>query len=152
MANAQPTIRIRQLRDSSGAMGTLDVTTCYTEYSRTFDANTVDTTTSCVTGTREEPTNLGPEWSFSFPWATASTTLISTLTPGNVISFEVCKNPGATTTLQRFEVITYTTVKADEESGKVKDVLRKTVRGAGGDGYAEQTGRTGLPAPFNAAT
>lgn len=141
-------VRIRTLY-VNGVATTIDVTAFYSEAETSADPGNVSTTTNGVLGTRMTPTRTKVEWSLTFPWVDSQVAQIqSVVTPGNVISFEVCPNPTAAPANQIFSVVDQTTVGKRTDPKKVDDVTRLTIVGEGGDFYPEQVGRAGFPGVF----
>lgn len=138
-----------RIRSVNGVL--TDVTACYSELTLTADPQVVDVTRSCNGGTRQAPTRYKVDWRLSAPLDSDDIgSLRLALVPGNIISFEVCENPGAAAPARIYSVVVETTVAPLEKTKRPSDVHRAVWSGTGGDYYPDQVGRAGFPAPFNA--
>jgi hypothetical protein len=140
------TLRVRVLNGTAITA----ITVCYAELTLDVDPTLVDVTVSCNTGTRKFPVRADPSGSVSYPIDLDNVNSVNAIMrPGNIVSFELCKNPLAAVGVRVYEVIVETAIGKKSEQHKAMDVGRITIPFESGDWYPEQVGRAGLPTPFD---
>lgn len=135
-----------------------EIFVCYENFD--FDPGPVqeELLLSCNAGAVDFTSYFKPTWSLTFPPNFDQLTLLNGyLNSAQNIGFEIIQNPilddGSATLAANLviEVVRFSVVGSRPDSHPGKGLVKRTVNGAGGIYYREQVGRTGLPAPYNAA-
>jgi hypothetical protein len=141
------TVRVRVLNTVA-----VDLNAAYGEFMCTGDPQMQNVDLNTQLGSRRVGTKYHPSWRISFPWhSTQLANLQLVFKPGNIVSFEIIRNPEDAAGEQSVEVVVESCVGPRARTPKPADVDPGSITGEGGDWYPEQLGRAGLPSPFSSA-
>lgn len=156
-------LRVREtFNEVTGAFTTLStpIVVCYTNFTFDIGLQTTDVPVSCSPGIQVAATGFKPELTIDFTVDTIEEEAMDNIFyPGRLISIEIIYNQFTDHTMttitpaadQLIEVVRKMRVTARPHTQPGKGVGTRSVTCLGGVVFAQQLGRTGLPAPFNTA-